>query len=287
MNKRNMLLVVAAVLAAGAGLLTFNYLSSSNKHVATSPPRPVLVAIADIPAHASLTSSMVNVVMRPSSDVDPDALSSPTDVSGDVALGPIPAGSTITSSNTSKDEAPLQGLHLMRGYRAVSIPVDEVRDVSGLIEPGDKVDVIAVPPRIGTGQPTASIILRDVTVFAVGGTVQPTTPQTPAPGGQPVPTVPRSVTLEVTPNQADLLAMADLNATLRLALRPKGDHTGTTESLVFGTSTYPAPSSGGSGAAPAAPAAPPHAAMPYSPVEVIDGDQIGGGSDTPGGGSSR
>lgn len=283
MNKRNMLLIVAAVLAAGAGLLTFNYLSSGSRHVAEAPPRPVLVAAADIPAHTSLTSSMVNVVMRPASDVDPSALSSPTDVSGDVALGPIPAGATITSSNTTKDEAPVQSLHLLAGYRAVSIPVDEVRDVSGLVQPGDKVDVIAVPPRLGNAQPTASVILRDVTVFAVGGELAPID-ATPAPAGsQPTPIVPRSVTLEVTPDQATLLAMADLNATLRLALRPKGDRSGSTQALIFASAPYSAP--GPAAAMAPAPAAPSRPVVHYSQVEIIDGDQIGG-PDTSGGGSS-
>ena len=287
MNKRSMLLVVAAVLAAGAGLLTFNYLSSANHHVATAPPRPVLVAVADIPAHAPLTSSMVNVVMRPSTDVDPNALSSPSDLAGDVALGAIPAGAMITSSNTAKDEAPAQALHLMRGYRAISIPVDEVRDVSGLVEPGDKVDIIAVPPRIGSTQPTASTILRDVTVFAVGGEIAPLTPQTPPPNGQPVPNVPRSVTLEVTPQEANLLAMADLNATLRLALRPKGDRSGTSQPLYFSTTTFAAaPPAAASAPAAAAPGQPSHPRVQrYSPVEIIDGDQVGGADDSSG--SSR
>ena len=151
MNKRNVLLAVAAILAAGAGLLTFNYLSSANKHVATSPPRPVLVATADIPAHATLTSAMVTVVTRPTSDVDPDAYSSPEQVAGYITLGPVPAGAMITASNTSKNAEGWTGpLQLPHGMRAISIPVDEVRDVSGLVEPGDKVDVIAVPPRVGT-----------------------------------------------------------------------------------------------------------------------------------------
>lgn len=291
-NKRNMLLVVAAVLAAGAGLLTFNYLSSMNHHVAAAPQRAVLVATANIPAHAPLTTTMVNVVMRPATDVDPGALSSPSDVSGDVALGPIPAGATLTSSNTAKDEAPVQGLHLMPGYRAISIPVDEVRDVSGLVQPGDKVDIIAVPPRVGSAQPTASIILRDVTVFAVGGEVEPITPGTPPPAGTPpVPNVPRSITLEVTPDQADLLAMADLNTTLRLALRPKGDRSGTTQSLIFATTTFAAPppaisAPAATGPAPAQVPAARRPAFPNSPVEIIDGDQIGG-PDTGGSGSSR
>lgn len=279
MNRRTMLLVTAGVLAVGAGLLTFNYLASSH-HPATVATRPVLVAVADIPAHTTINSSMVNVVMKPATDIDPGAMSSPTDVNGDVTLGPIPAGATLTSSNTGKDEGPSQLLHITRGYRAVSIPVDEVRDVSGLVQPGDKVDVIAVPPRVGNAQPSASIILRDVTVFAVGGQLQNLAAATPQPGQQPVPNVPRSVTLEVTPSQADLLAMADLNSTLRLALRPKGDRSGTTEPIVFASTTFAGPPQGQSAPAPAASSAPPSKPMPirpYSPVEIIDGDQIDGG----------
>ncbi len=274
MNRRTMLLVTAAVLAAGALLLTINYIASS-RSVAQVPSRSVLVAAADIPAHTPLNRSMVNVVMRPASDVDPGALSSPSDINGDVALGPIPAGSTITSSNTSRDVAPAGGLHILPGYRAISIPVDEVRDVSGLVQPGDKVDVIAVPPRVGSEQPTAATILSDVTVFAVGGTVQNLTQPTPQPGQPPVPNVPRSVTLEVTPSQADLLAMADLNSTLRLALRPKGDHSGTTQPLIFASTIFAGPP-----ASAPRPAGPPRRARPQwnSPVEVIEGDQIDGGT---------
>jgi pilus assembly protein CpaB len=277
MNRRTMLIVTAAVLAAGALLLTINYISSSHR-VAEVPSRPVLVAAADIPAHTSLSRSMVNVVIRPVSDIDPGTYSSPSDVNGDISLGPIPAGSTITSSNTSKDEAPT-GLHILPGYRAISIPVDEVRDVSGLVQPGDKVDIIAVPPRVGNAPPSASTILRDVTVFAVGGTIAPITQGTPPPPGTPpVPNVPRSVTLEVTPSQADLLAMADLNTTLRLALRPKGDRSGSTQPIVFASTVFAGPPAGAPAAAPAAPAAPRPARPQWnSPVQVIDGDQVDGG----------
>ncbi len=267
MNERNMLLVVAGILAAGAGLLTFNYLSSGNKHTAQVPSRAVLVATANIPAHQQLNGTMVSVIMRPVTDVDPNAFSSPGDLSGDVALGPIPAGATITSSDVSKDETPT-GLNLMRGYRAISIPVDEVRDVSGLVQPGDKVDIIAVPPRVGNAMPTASTILRDVTVFAVGGQIAIIGGPTPQPGQAPQPMVPHSITLEVTPEQADLLAMADMNTSLRLALRPKGDTTGTTSDILFASTPVYAQSG-------PAPDPRPMRFAPSTGVQIIDGDQTG------------
>ena len=280
MKNRSVLLVVAAVLAAGAGLLTFNYLLQANNHVATSPLRPVVVAAADIPPHTTITEAMVRVIQRPTDDVDPGALSSPTDASGTTSLGPIPDGATITDSNTARSASEqIAGIHLPRGMRAVSIAVDEVRDVSGLLQPGDKVDVIAAPPRIGDAQPTAATILRDVTIVAVGGTPGQGTAPPSTPG---TPDVPRSVTLAVSMQQADLLVMADLNATLRLALRPPGDPNITPEQLVFGEQTYASAPSAPSSAS--APPPPPHPS--YGPVEVIDGATITGAPASSGSGGS-
>jgi pilus assembly protein CpaB len=99
--------------------------------------------------------------------------------------------------------------------RAVSISIDRVKGVAGLIQPGDRVDVIAVPPRVGNEVPKASAILRGALVLAMGNAVEMTS-ATPSPDNQNITTV----TLALTPNQVDLLAAADLNTTLRLALRP-------------------------------------------------------------------
>jgi pilus assembly protein CpaB len=98
--------------------------------------------------------------------------------------------------------------------RAVSVQIDKVKGVSGLIEPGDYVDVIADPPKASNEPPPASAILRGVRVLAIGDSLEYSS-ATPSPQEANSTTV----TLEVTPKQADLLVMADLNTTLRLALR--------------------------------------------------------------------
>ena len=140
--------------------------------------------------------------------------------------------------------------------RAVSISIDRVKGVAGLIQPGDRVDVIAVPPRVANEVPRASAILRGALVLAMGNAVE-TTSATPSPDNQTLTTV----TLALTPRQVDLLASADLNTTLRLALRPPK------ESI----RAYPAEplTLGVPAAAPAAPAAapvaPPPAAAPVAP----------------------
>jgi pilus assembly protein CpaB len=278
MNRRTVLLVVAAILALGAGLLTFDFLASQGHQTAQSPPRAVLVANEPIAAHASISASMVQVVMRPTDAVDPDALSSPEQIRGLTALGPIPAGGTLTISNTTRGENGEFALHVRPGMRAVSIPVDDVKDVSGLVQPGDRVDVVAVPPRAGNAQPRAYTILRDIECLAVGGVMQMAAPNpSPSPGQAPQPVEVRTVTLEVTPTQADTLAMSDINATLRLALRsPRDTNALMAEDINFPTTQVgsgPAPATGG----PVRRADPPRRFI--SPVVVIDGDHIDSGTE--------
>ena len=212
-----MLLVVAGILAVGTGLLLFNYLASVNRTAQTAPPRQVLVAARTIPARTHLTGDLLQVVQRPSNLVESDALADPQSAIGQVALIDVPAGSAITSSKIAKGVASTLPLALTPGMRAIAIPIDRVKGVAGLVQAGDRVDVIAIPPRGAHAQPTAFTILRNVRVLAMGKTMEYSSSNaSPAPQDD---SVSQTATLEVTPTQADRLSAADLSTTLRLALR--------------------------------------------------------------------
>jgi len=215
MNNRRTTLIVAVILAIGAGWLTLNYLSSLQRQTnANSAPRDVIVAAQDIPARVPITPEMIAHVTRPSSAVDPNALSDSHEAVGALTLITIPAGSSITSAMIGHPSDVGLPVRLKPGMRAVSVQIDKVKGVSGLIEPGDYVDVIADPPKATVEPPPASAILRGVRVLAIGDSLEYSS-ATPSPQEANSTTV----TLEVTPKQADLLVMADLNTTLRLALR--------------------------------------------------------------------
>jgi Flp pilus assembly protein CpaB len=170
-------------------------------------------------------------------------------------------------------------VRLQPGMRAVSIPIDRVKGVSGLIQPGDRVDIIAIPPQRGSGPPPKAVtIFRGIRVLAVGTALENAS-ATPSPEEQGAATV----TLEVNPKQADLLAWADSNATLRLALRSPREPIRSEPTEILSIE------GGGEAAAPPAlpqPIAPPAFAMgppppvqtasriASSPVELIIGDQI-------------
>ncbi len=296
MNTRRTTLIVALVVAVLTGWLTLNYLSSIQRSSAVqNQPTEILVAAQEIPARVPITAAMLAKATRPAAAVEPDALTDPNKVIGALSLITIPAGSTITLSKVGHPADVGLPVRLTPGMRAISISIDKVKGVSGLIEPGDRVDVIAIPPKSTAVPPPASTILRGIRVLAVGPLLENTS-ATPPPEAQ----VFTTITLEVTPKQVDLIEMADLNTVLRLALRSPREpiNSAPVEALHFPDGSGGAPQM----AAAAAPApdaatlalqamaqnqnqnrpAPAAAAPVYSGVEIIDGDRYV----TPGGGQS-
>jgi pilus assembly protein CpaB len=283
-NTRRITLIVAVVLALGTGILTLRYLSSiqqqANVQAQNVEMRPIVIANRDIPARAKITPDMLTRITRPTNQVEPGALDDPKQAMGDISLISIPSGTTLTETKVGRPADVGLTVRLKPGMRAISIPVDKVKAVSGLIEPGDRVDVLASVPRAGTTQPKAVTIIRGALVLALNDSLE-TAGATPSPDNANLTTV----TLGVTPQQADLLTMADLNTTLRLALRSPQEPVRSmeAETLTFPDQAAAAP-------APDAPAAPAPAAYPiaqaplpaaaqappigYSPVTVIDGDKV-------------
>ncbi len=281
-------LVVAGVIAAATGFLTLNYVSSVSRSEAAQaePQRGILVARADIPARATIDVSMLRRVARPVSQIEPGAILDANKAIGSLALVSLPAGSTITASRIGRPQTVALAVVLKRGMRAVSIGIDRVKAVGGLIQPGDRVDVIAVPPRVADETPQARTIIYGALVLASGTQMESLSQATSQPSQQDAQNL-TTVTLGVTPAQADLLATADVNATLRLALRspqePIGNATvepfvlpavaaGSRPGTNFSQPALPVTVAPPAVAAPPRPAAalPPQPAVRRSGVEMIE-----------------
>jgi pilus assembly protein CpaB len=276
MNTRRTTLLIAIILAIGTGWLTLTYLSSLRP-----PPnqlRAVLVATQEIPARVRITATMFQSEMRPGQSLEPDAISKPDQAVGALTLVTIPVGGQITLSKIGTNVALALPVRLRPGMRAVSIPIDRVKGVSGMILPGDRVDVIAIPPATAGGPPPKAVtILRGIRVLAVGTNLEDPT-ATPSPDEMASATV----TLEVNPKQADMLAWADANANLRLALRSPREaiRSEPVEELTLignGGAPGPAPAIGPPApliGAPVGVPAPAPARAHSSAVQIIVGDEI-------------
>jgi pilus assembly protein CpaB len=285
MNARRIPLLVGILLALGTGVLLVNYLGSLRAATPTVAMKTVVLAAADIPARAQITATMLTTTQRPATETDPDSLTDPHAAVGKFSLITIPSGSVLTAAKVGTADAFALPSRLPIGMRAVSISIDRVKGVAGLIQPGDRVDVIAVPPRTGNETPRAAAILRGVLVLAMGNELEMAR-ATPSPDNQNLTTI----TLALTPKQVDLLAAADMYTALRLALRPPKEpiRAYPPEPLTLGNSA-PAPAAAAPpvtvqplpALAPPVPAVPPAAKSPYGSVIVIDGDRVISGGQGP------
>ena len=283
MNSRRITLIVAVVLAIGTGVLTLHYLTGVNKTAQAQvvEMRPLIIANVEIPARSKIRPQMLTKIMKPAAEIEPGAIVDAKQAEGDVTLVTIPQGAPLTQGKIGVPASVGVTGRLKNGQRAVSIPVDNVKSVSGLIEPGDRVDVVAsVGASGGTRAPHAATIIRDATVLAVNAVIEPNTDASPPPGGAAPTSGPTSVTLAVTAAQADLLTVADLNATLRLALRPPDEPLRSLASETLDLQQA-APPAAAAPAAPAQPAAPVTSPLPKPTVPgvtIIDGDKVVAGA---------
>lgn len=112
---------------------------------------------------------------------------------------------------------------IKQGMRACAIKVDEVVGVAGFVTPGMRVDVLVsgVPPNQANGQETQTrTILQNIEVLSAGTDIQKDAEGKP----QQV----QVVNLLVTPEQAQILALASNQMKIQLVLRNPLDTTVTT-----------------------------------------------------------
>jgi pilus assembly protein CpaB len=145
----------------------------------------------------------------------PDA---PSQLSGSVARAPFIAGEPIKDQKLIKiSEGGVMAAILPSGMRAISTPIREETSAGGFILPNDRVDVI-LSHKIKVGskdQPVSEAVLRNVRVLAIGQEIENKDGEKVATG--------KTATLELTPQQAELLALAQSMGEISLSLRSLAD----------------------------------------------------------------
>lgn len=248
-----MLLFAALGVGAVTAVLTVSWLqsqeASEDAAVVTDSGalemRSVVVARSDLPAGTALTAPMLRVVEVPTGSVAPGVMGETTAVTGRTLRYPLFAGEQLLASKlVGADQGGGSGLafSIPPGMRAVSVPFTEVMGAGGLVVPGDRVDVLVAttyerlfePGQLidddseEAGHPTVLTALQNALVLAVGqqftgasdGGKDPATVRADGAEAQPGA---RSVTLAVTPEEAQSLFMAAQQGELGLALRAFGD----------------------------------------------------------------
>jgi len=217
MNKTRILIAigVAVLLALFASVGAYKFLSDRGRMAeqARLQTAGVVVANVDIPLASTINANQVTVKPWPKGTLPKDALGDPKMVVGRVARRDFVGGEPIIESKLVPADrtAGIMSLKVPAGMRAFTVQVNEVVGVGGFINPDARVDVVLTTRSAAQGGPQISkIVLGDVWVLAAGQTVERR-------DNKPI-TV-NTVTLAVTPEDAERLALAVHDGKINLVLR--------------------------------------------------------------------
>lgn len=216
MKNTRVLLITALAIIFGlaAGYSALRYLNTRPEVVQVAADNETVSAVLaarDLPLGKSLEDEDLRLIEWPAQALPLGVARTKEEVIGQSLITDVRANEVILASKLDQ-EGLLGILPLIEpGMRAMSISVDQVVGVAGFVTPQTKVDVILVMQPQGSTDMTSKIILQNVQALAAGETIQKTE------DGSPV--VVPVVTVLVTPDEAEKLALASQEGMIRLALR--------------------------------------------------------------------
>jgi pilus assembly protein CpaB len=212
------------IVALGAGVLAAlmisRYLARRPDRLAQAPIVKVAVAAVNLPTGAALNKDSIEFVDWPKTVVPEGTFAELSTLQGRVTNGPLVKGEPVLAARLAPVGA-RQGMAAVipDNMRAMTVPVNEVVGVAGFIHPGDFVDVLTTMPtpingRSGDQEFRSKVVLQNIKVLAVGEDLM-------ADDSKPV-KVP-VVTLLVTPEQSERLALSSTQGKLQLTMRAQRD----------------------------------------------------------------
>lgn len=205
-------LIVAAVATYGAYRML-----GSMREASRQPTRTIVVAAKDVPEGVIFDRIALATKTWPVEAVPVGAFSSMDSVVGRVTRIPVFAGEPIVPGRLAPTGAG-GGLEMKiaPGTRAMAVKINDVAGISGLLQPNSRVDVlVTLPEDQDKNSQMAKLFMENMRVLSVGTSVQR--------DNDGKPNTATTVTLGVTPEEAERLAVAMNRGTIQLVMRGYGD----------------------------------------------------------------
>ena len=207
------LLGIAGILSFIVALLVYSYLSSVEPM--SKADATVILAKMEILPNTIITAEMIEQVKIPASYQQPSAVTSMNRVVGIAAKEHIMNKEQITERLLMVEgrATGFTGI-IPKDKRALSISVNDISGVAGLIKPGDWVDVI-VAVDSSHAEAVANMPLQNILVLAANKNSNAGEQESITKEDKVI-----TITLAVTPDEATLLALAQVKGSIFLSLRP-------------------------------------------------------------------
>ena len=223
------ILAISLLAGGAAAWLAYSLIGSEEPPAAqeiaeTVPTTAVLVAAAPVGRGDQLGPTNLQWRPWPEGAVgdgmilrenQPEAIDTYT---GWVSRTPLLMGEPIRAERLAEGDGGLMSLMLTPGTRAVAVRISAESGAGGFIMPDDRVDILHTTVRDadgdGTSEPVSSTIISNVRVLAVDQVVEQ---------GDSGARVAETATLQLTPDQVELLSSARNAGQVSLSLRPISD----------------------------------------------------------------
>jgi pilus assembly protein CpaB len=268
MRRPGNILLLAVLIGALSAALAYRYFRSLRLELEAargSANRPVVeIAVASQPIGigSRIEEGQVKMISWPAESQPDGAMRDVKSVVGGIAVSSLEKNEPILQSQIVAQGAGLLPLMITDGMRGMSVKVDDVAGVSGFITPNSRVDVLIAGTPEGSQEQKSKVVLQNIRVLAIGKLIEQR-------DNKPV-EVP-TVTLLVSPEDAERLTLSTTFSPLRLALRSYRDeeivHTsGILSRALFEGDGRPPTTQVAKGPAP-------KRASPYS-VEILLGEKL-------------
>jgi len=206
---------------AFATLASYMALGWLKRQAAVQSPKEkttiVVVAKIEVAPTSLLTEVQLKTEVWHQEKPPPGSFNNLEQVVGRVTATSIMLGELVTENKLApKGAVPGITALLSPNQRAMTVKVDEASGVAGFLTPGNRVDVVVVVDKGEYNKdPLAKLLFQNLKVLGTGQKLEN------RPGDKPqiVPTV----TLEVTPEQGERLALAAQEGRISLVVRGQGD----------------------------------------------------------------
>ncbi|HLO74964.1 MAG TPA: Flp pilus assembly protein CpaB, partial [Magnetospirillum sp.] len=223
MRAKSVLMLAVAVGLGGVSVAMLkgwmNSQLTAKPVVAAQTTVPVVVARTQLPFGSRIHKENLSLAAWPADSVPPGAFARIEDLLGKdedrVVLRSMDPSEPVLASKVSGlgGRATLSTVVGM-DQRAVTIRVNDVLGVAGFVLPGDRVDVLLTRKEGDRENPATDVLLQNVRVLGI---------DQDSSDRKDKPMVARAVTLEVSPDQAQMLTLGTQVGVLSLALRNQSD----------------------------------------------------------------
>jgi len=221
MTKKGPVIVlgIGILVALLVSIVSYNFLKTkAQKQVQIQETVEVAVAAIDMTWGTALSKQALKTAPYLRKSLPEGYHTNTASLEGRVLVYPIKANEPIFESSLAPTSIKTGGMAAVvkPDKRAMAVKVDKVVGVSGFIFPGNRVDVLVTLSGRGQENAITKIVLENLLVLATGTEVEKT-------GKQEKPAAVDVITLEVTPQEGEKLALAATEGKLQLALRNYSD----------------------------------------------------------------